>query len=58
MEYPKIQTVFIRDDNGIIVPTLFTKPEFEWLKDCKFRAEEKIDGTNIRVEINFDEQGV
>ena len=58
MEYPKIQTVFMRDDNGLIIPTLFTKPEFEWLKDCKFRAEEKIDGTNIRVEINFDEQGV
>lgn len=58
MEYPKIQTIFMRDDNGFIIPTAFTRPEFEWLKDCKFRAEEKIDGTNIRVEINFDETGV
>lgn len=58
MEYPKIQTIFMRDDNGLIIPTVFTKPEFEWLKDCKFRAEEKIDGTNIRVEIHFDELGV
>lgn len=58
MEYPKIQTIFMRDENGIIIPTAFTRPEFEWLKDCKFRAEEKIDGTNIRVEIDFDETGV
>ena len=58
MEYPKIQTVFMRDANGIIIPTQFTRSEFEWLKDCQFRAEEKIDGTNIRVEIDFDEYGV
>lgn len=47
----------MRDDNGIIIPTQFTKSEFEWLKDCKFRAEEKIDGTNIRIELYFDEEG-
>lgn len=58
MEYPKIQTVFMRDENNIIIPTIFTRTEFLWLKDCKFRAEEKIDGTNIRVEIDFDETGV
>lgn len=57
MEYPKIQTVFMRDEKGIIIPTQFTKSEFEWLKDCHFRAEEKIDGTNIRVELYFDEEG-
>ena len=57
MEYPKIQTVFMRDENNIIIPTFFTRAEFLWLKDCKFRAEEKIDGTNIRVEIDFDETG-
>lgn len=53
MEYQKIQTVFKRDAHNIIIPTEFTKPEFEWLKNCKFRAEEKIDGTNIRVEIDI-----
>jgi ATP-dependent RNA circularization protein (DNA/RNA ligase family) len=58
MEYPKIQTVFKRDANNIIIPTEFTRPEFEWLKDCKFRAEEKIDGTNIRIELYFDENGL
>lgn len=57
MEYQKIQTVFKRDENNIIIPSQFTKPEFEWLKNCKFRAEEKIDGTNIRVEIHFTEDG-
>lgn len=55
MEYPKIQTIFMRDDNGLIIPTEFTKPEFSWLKNCQFRAEEKIDGTNIRIEAHFDE---
>lgn len=55
MEYPKIQTVFKRDANGIIIPTEFTRPEFYWLKDCKFRAEEKIDGTNIRIELHLNE---
>jgi len=55
MEYQKIQTVFKRDGNNIIIPTAFTKPEFEWLKNCKFRAEEKIDGTNIRIEIDIED---
>ena len=53
MEYQKIQTVFKRDAKGLIIPTEFTRPEFEWLKNCKFRAEEKIDGTNIRIEIDI-----
>lgn len=53
MEYQKIQTVFKRDAHNVIIPTELTRPEFEWLKNCKFRAEEKIDGTNIRVEIGI-----
>ena len=53
MEYQKIQTVFKRDAHNVIIPTELTRPEFEWLKNCKFRAEEKIDGTNIRVEIDI-----
>lgn len=57
MEYQKIQTVFKRDKYNIIIPNDYTKPEFKWLKDCKFRAEEKIDGTNMRVEIYIDENG-
>lgn len=44
MEYSKIQTLFKRDDAGIIIPTEFTYPEFEFMKDCKFRGELKVDG--------------
>lgn len=57
MEYPKIQTIFKRDKYNIIIPNDYTRPEFEWLKDCKFRCEEKIDGTNIRVEIDITDDG-
>ena len=51
MEYSKIQTLFKRDANNIIIPTEFTYPEFEFMKDCKFRCEAKIDGTNTRIEL-------
>lgn len=57
MEYPKIQTIFKRDSNNIIIPNSYTKEEFQWLKDCKFRAEEKIDGTNIRIELHILDDG-
>ena len=30
---------------------MFTLPEFEYLKDCRWEATEKIDGTNMRVEL-------
>lgn len=53
MEYPKIQTLFLRDINNIIIPDKFTCPEFEYLKDCKWECTEKIDGTNIRIYINL-----
>ena len=49
MEYSKIQTLFKRDNAGIIIPTEFTYPEFEFMKDCKFRGELKVDGTNTRI---------
>lgn len=50
-EYQKIQTLFKRDENNIIIPSMLTLPEFEYLKDCKWEATEKIDGTNMRVEL-------
>mgnify|MGYP003436029483 CR=1 FL=1 len=55
MEYPKINTLFKRDANNIIIPSQFTQPEFEYLKDNKFECTEKIDGTNIRIEIKGKE---
>lgn len=55
MEYQKINTIFKRDSNNIIIPTLFTCDEFEYLKDCKWECTEKIDGTNMRIELFKDE---
>lgn len=52
MEYSKINTLFKRDAKNVIIPSEFTYPEFEYLKDCKFRCELKVDGTNTRVELN------
>ena len=55
-EYPKIQSVFKRDDktHKFIIGE-WAEPEFEYLKDCLWEATEKIDGTNIRV--IWDEAG-
>ena len=50
--YQKINTIFKRDANNIIMPyDEFAVPELEWLRNCKFDATEKIDGTNIRIEV-------
>lgn len=50
-EYQKIQSLFKRDEKNIIIPDQFTYPEFEVLKDLKWECTEKIDGTNIRIEL-------
>ena len=50
--YQKINTIFMRDANNIIMPySGFVSPELEWLRNCKFDATEKIDGTNMRIEV-------
>lgn len=50
--YQKINTIFKRDANNIIMPyDGFAIPELEWLRNCKFDATEKIDGTCIRLEV-------
>ena len=49
--YQKINTIFKRDESNIIMPDAeFSVPELNWLRNCKFEATEKIDGTNIRIE--------
>lgn len=60
--YPKINTIYKRDmekkvngSNPLIVGE-YSSPEFEYLKDVKWNAEEKIDGTNIGV--RFDGETV
>lgn len=52
-EYQKIQTLFQRDEKNIIVPDSYTYPEFEELEECMWECTEKIDGTNIRIELSF-----
>ena len=50
--YQKIQTVFKRDEKNVIMPyDELTQPEFEFLRSLPWRCEEKIDGTNIRLEV-------
>ena len=50
--YQKINTIFKRDNKNIIMPYAgFVQPEFEYLRNLKWRAEEKINGTNMRIEV-------
>ena len=46
MEYPKIQTLFMRDKKGLIIPDSNTRPEFDYLRENLWECTEKIDGTN------------
>ena len=50
--YQKINTIFMRDAKNVIMPyDPFTEPEFEYLRGLKWRGEEKIDGTSMRIEV-------
>ena len=50
-DYPKIQTLFKRDDSGIIIPSQYTLDEFTYLKDNLWECTEKIDSTNIHIDL-------
>lgn len=53
--YQKINTIFKRDEHNIIMPyDKLTQPEFEYLRNLKWHCEEKIDGTNIRIEMTHE----
>jgi len=50
--YPKIQSVFKRDTAGggkTLLVGQYSRPEFEFLRDCTWIWTEKVDGMNIRV---------
>ena len=50
--YQKINTIFKRDNKNVIMQYAgFVTPEFEYLRGLKWRGEEKIDGTNMRIEV-------
>lgn len=48
IKYPKIESVYKRDENFKIVPE-YKNNYFEFLKDVHWIAYEKIDGTNLRL---------
>jgi len=55
-EYHKIQTVFKRDPKTkykTLLKNQFSLPEFEYLALNTWVFTEKIDGTNIRIIIDF-----
>lgn len=60
-DYQKINTLFLRDENNIIIPNMLTCPEFNYLKNVPWECTEKIDGTNIHIDYlltcDYDEQG-
>ena len=48
MEYPKVDTLYTRDDNHVIT-NVIRRPEF--LVPAEWLVTEKIDGTNIRISL-------
>lgn len=53
--YQKINTLYKRDKYNIIMPyDEYVDPVFKFLENCLWDAEEKIDGTNTRIEVTSD----
>jgi hypothetical protein len=48
-EYPKINTIYKRNENGELLEGTLSMPEIEFLSNNQWLFTEKIDGTNIRV---------
>ena len=54
-EYHKIQTVWLRDPENnyrTLIERSWATPEFKHLKDAEWVFTEKVDGTNIRVQLS------
>lgn len=49
-DYPKINTLYMRDENKLIIQSQYTKEEFHFLKYNLWECTEKIDGTNIHID--------
>lgn len=52
--YQKINTIFKRDSRNLIIVGDYSDREVKYLKDFPWLAFEKIDGTNIRLEITIE----
>ena len=56
-EYHKIDSLFKRDMSAPTKPLIlgdWARPEFEYLSNCEWEWTEKVDGTNIRVDVALD----
>lgn len=49
LTYPKINSLFKRDDKGRFIEMKWSQPEFEYLQHLGWTLQEKVDGTNMRV---------
>ena len=49
LEYPKIDSIYKRDEKGRFLIGEYARPEFEYLAGLDWDWTEKIDGTNIRI---------
>ena len=47
LTYTKINTLYKRNEKGMIMLGDFSRPEFEYLYNVKWKAFEKVDGTNM-----------
>jgi hypothetical protein len=50
-KYPKIESLYKRDEKGKMVFGDYSREEFDYLNDNEWEFREKIDGTNVRVEV-------
>lgn len=55
MEYPKINSLFKRNKDQTFIMGDYSCPEFDLIK--RWRVEEKIDGTNVRIIYNPQAEG-
>lgn len=54
--YCKIHSVFKRTERGVFIDGDWARPEFAYLADCPWVWTEKVDGTNIRIGLDGDEE--
>jgi len=54
--YHKIDAPFMRDTKGKIQIGQWCRPEFEFLANNEWEFTEKVDGTNIRIHVEWDEK--
>ena len=57
MTYDKINSLFKRDENGLIIPSNYSKNEFAFLATFGWECTEKINGTNTRIELSRNSLG-